>query len=404
MRHTGAVTVLVWLDDDDALDRAVTGTKFASLAAVRRWPAPDRPEIPSAGALTTAAWHRVVEHNDLGELAARAAAGQPDAEQSLGRALGGAELPDEVAIALSALAARLTSNGAALAVRSSAVAEDLAGRTFAGQYLTRLSVRTEQAVADAYRACLASAWSAGPRCYRERTADGSPDDPAMAVIVQEMAHDGDGWAGAAVTDGQGGVTVEVVRGLGAELMSGRADPLRWIVAGGAQPEGDLARAVVDWCRRAERRCGNAVEVEFAVRSDGPTPVVLQLRAHRAGVPVVGGPGRWASPPGDVSGLAIGSGTVRGPACVLDGPEDSDRLVPGGVLVTTSTDPAWLPLLGGLGAVVTDHGGLTSHAAIVCRELGILAVVGCGDATRRLVDGRQVEVRCDGPNGTVSAIS
>jgi pyruvate,water dikinase len=141
-----------------------------------------------------------------------------------------------------------------------------------------------------------------------------------------------------------------------------------------------------------------------VRSDGPTPVVLQLRAHRAGVPVVAGPDRWASPPGDVSGLAIGSGTVRGPACVLDGPDEMDRLVPGGVLVTASTDPAWLPLLGGLGAVVTDHGGLTSHAAIVCRELGILAVVGCGDATRRLVHGHQVEVRCDGPNGTVSAIS
>ena len=78
----------------------------------------------------------------------------------------------------------------------------------------------------------------------------------------------------------------------------------------------------------------------------------------------------------------------------------DLPVPGAVLGTSSTDPGWLPRLGGLGAVVTDHGGLTSHAAIVCRELGLLAVVGCGDATRRLVHGQQVEVRCVGPTGAV----
>ena len=398
------MTLLAWLDDRTATDRALVGTKFASLAEVRRWPIEDRPQMPPGAALTTGAWHRVVERNGLAPLVAAGMSGDETAERSLEQALAHAELPADVIDACSSVVGELTATGGAVAVRSSAVAEDLEGRTFAGQYLTRLSVHGVEAAADAYRACLASAWRAGPRRYRVRTADGSPDDPAMAVIVQAMAHDGDGWAGAALTDGSGGVTVEVVRGLGAELMSGRADPLRWTVAGGEHPEGDLALQVVEWCRRAEQRCGHAVEIEFAVRSDAPTPLLLQLRAHRSDEAVRAGAGRWSSPSGDVNGLAIGRGTVRGPVCRLDGPDEMERLVAGGVLVTTATDPAWLPLLAGLGAVVTDHGGLTSHAAIVCRELGILAVVGCGDATRRLVDGQRVEVRCDGTTGAVSPIS
>ena len=181
-----------------------------------RWPIEDRPQIPPGAALTTGAWHRVVEHNGLADLVAAAMSGDETAERStVERALAHAELPAEVLDACSSVVGELTATGGTVAVRSSAVAEDLEGRTFAGQYLTRLSVHGVEDAADAYRACLASAWRAGPRRYRVRTADGSPDDPAMAVIVQAMAHDGDGWAGAALTDGSGGVTVEVVRGLGA---------------------------------------------------------------------------------------------------------------------------------------------------------------------------------------------
>ena len=102
----------------------------------------------------------------------------------------------------------------------------------------------------------------------------------------------------------------------------------------------------------------------------------------------------------MNGRAVGSGTARGVVCRLDDPGEVDRLEPGGVLVTSSTDPRWLPLLDQVVAVVTDHGGLTSHAAIVCRELGLLAVVGCGDATRRLLQGDLVEIRCDGVTGAV----
>lgn len=407
MGHAGAVTVLVWLDDDAAVDPQLTGAKFSTLARVGRWPMPDRPEIPRAAAASTHAWHLVVEHNELDALVRRARAGDEDAAESLAAALATARLPDQLHSHLTEAATVLLEQGPGeIAVRSSAVAEDQDGRTFAGQYVTRLSVRDVDTAVQAYRDCLASAWLPGARRYRARTAvaDAGVDDPAMAVVLQAMAHHGEGWAGAALSDGAGGVTVEVVRGLGDALMAGRADPLRWTVAGDEQPDGRMASAVVGWVRRAEQRVGHGVEVEFAVRPDTPAPVVLQLRAHTAGARFGRAGQRRSVPSGVVNGLAIGSGTARGPVCCLEGPDQHDRLVAGGVLVTSSTDPAWLPLLGSVAAVVTDHGGLTSHAAIVCRELGLLAVVGCGDATRRLVHGDEVEVRCDGPAGSVSSLS
>lgn len=391
--------LLARIEDDVALDPTVVGVKCATLAQIWRWPDPDRPHLVHGAAVTTSAWELVVEHLGLAADIEAAARGEDEAATRVGAALANGALPAEVRDALRGAADAVGGDAVGLAVRSSAPAEDLADRTFAGQYTTRLDVRGGAAVEDAYRDCLSSAWRPGVQAYRAAMGP-ARHAMSMAVLVQPMVHGGDGWAGAAVSDGAGGVTVEAVRGLGDALMSGRADPLRWTAAAGEQPDGLLATAVVDWVRRAERRLGHPVEVEFALRPDESRPVVLQLRPHRPAAAQPTSADRWYRPSGEVNGLAVGAGSVRGTVCRLEGPDDADRLVPGGVLVTASTDPAWLPLLGGLGAVVTDHGGLTSHAAIVCRELGLLAVVGCGDATRRLEHGAQVEVRCEGPRGSV----
>lgn len=187
---------------------------------------------------------------------------------------------------------------------------------------------------------------------------------------------------------------------GGRPTSGRADPLRWTVSTHELPDGAFVREIVAWVRRAERRQGHAVEVEFAVRPDESIPVVLQLRPHRPSVPQSTRSDRLHHPAGTVNGLSVGSGSVRLRSVPpgrsrADGPPRARRRA--GHLVHRSRVA---PAAGRAGAVVTDHGGLTSHAAIVCRELGLLAVVGCGDATRRLVHGQQVEVRCDGPTGAV----
>lgn len=402
------MAIVVWPEDDAATDPSSTGSKSAWLARLARWPDLDRPRLAPQATISTEAWWLVVDGLGLRPLVATAVSGgttAAGAAAELRARLLGAELPEPVLRGLEEATERL--GGVSFAVRSSGVAEDLAEWSFAGQYLTELGVPPAR-LAQAYRACLASAWTENVAAYRAAsmgnavTAD--MHEPAMAVLVQPMVHDGDGWAGAALSDGVGGVTVEAVRGWGDQLMSGRADPLRWTVAAGEQADGPLVSGITDLVRRAERRLGHAIEVEFALPRGSGDPVVLQLRPHRPTGPVVADSDRLVAAQGTVNGHAVGEGTVSGPVCRLDHPDQIERLRDGGVLVTTSTDPRWVPLLSQVAAVVTDHGGATSHAAIVCRELGLLAVLGCGDATDRLDQDRMVEVRCEGSAGSVRVVS
>ena len=102
------------------------------------------------------------------------------------------------------------------------------------------------------------------------------------------------------------------------------------------------------------------------------------------------------------GFPGSAGVVEGPVRVLQQPREGDSLRGGEVLVTTVTNVGWTPLFPRLGAIVTDVGAPLSHAAIVARELGIPAVVGCGNATMRLRTGDRVRV--DGSAGTVEVLS
>jgi phosphohistidine swiveling domain-containing protein len=104
----------------------------------------------------------------------------------------------------------------------------------------------------------------------------------------------------------------------------------------------------------------------------------------------------------ISGFAGAAGRVEGPVRVLDGPEQGDQLQPGEILVAVTTNVGWTPLFPRAAAVVTDVGAPLSHAAIVARELGIPAVVGCGSATTRLRSGDRVRV--DGGQGTVEILN
>jgi pyruvate,water dikinase len=100
----------------------------------------------------------------------------------------------------------------------------------------------------------------------------------------------------------------------------------------------------------------------------------------------------------LKGSGTSAGTVTAPACVLRGPEDFDRMQPGCVLVAGITTPAWTPLFPLAAAVVTDIGGPLSHGSIVAREYGIPAVLGTGEATKRIRSGQMITV--DGSTGVV----
>ncbi|MEO0880420.1 MAG: phosphoenolpyruvate synthase, partial [Pseudomonadota bacterium] len=103
----------------------------------------------------------------------------------------------------------------------------------------------------------------------------------------------------------------------------------------------------------------------------------------------------------VTGAAIGDAIASGVVCRIDSPTEIAQFQDGAVLVTTTTDPDWAPIMKKASAIVTDHGGRTSHAAIVSRELGLPAVIGAGDATELLTEGATVTVSCaEGETGYV----
>jgi pyruvate,water dikinase len=104
----------------------------------------------------------------------------------------------------------------------------------------------------------------------------------------------------------------------------------------------------------------------------------------------------------IQGNPGSAGRVEGIVRRIDNPEDGSQLVTGEVLVTNTTNVGWTPLFPRASAIVTDIGGALSHAAIVAREIGIPAVVGCGDATMRLRTGDRIRV--DGGRGTVEILS
>ncbi|WP_448957141.1 PEP-utilizing enzyme, partial [Klebsiella michiganensis] len=101
------------------------------------------------------------------------------------------------------------------------------------------------------------------------------------------------------------------------------------------------------------------------------------------------------------GRAIGHRIGAGPVKVIHDISEMNRIQPGDVLVTDMTDPDWEPIMKKAAAIVTNRGGRTCHAAIIARELGIPAVVGCGDATERMKDDQKVTVSCaEGDTGYV----
>ncbi len=420
--------------------------------------------VPGGFATTASAYREFLAHEGLAErIAARLRALDVDDVTALAEAgaqirgwLVAAPLPPALEQAIRSAYAELAADGSAsFAVRSSATAEDLPDASFAGQQETFLNINGIENVLHAIREVFASLYN--DRAIAYRVHKGFADvDVALSAGVQRMVRSDLGAAGVMFTlDTESGfdqvVFITASYGLGETVVQGSVNPdefyvdkrnlaagrpaiLRKSVGGkalkmvfaSAQAAGKstatvevpaaervrfaitdteaeaLARAAIT----IERHYGRPMDIEWGRDGHDGELYILQARpetvksqegaADRLRRYRLGRRSRVLA-----SGRAIGQKVGQGRVRLVRSASEMSRVAAGDVLVTEMTDPDWEPVMKRAAAIVTNRGGRTCHAAIIARELGIPAVVGCGDATRALADGVEVTVSCaEGDTGHV----
>ena len=422
-------------------DAPVVGGKGANLGEMTSAGLP----IPPGFVVTAGAYLRAVDAAGVrqrlldGFRAAAEAVDDPtalaSAAASLRDTVGGIAVPAEVREAILGEYHRL-GDGIAVAVRSSATSEDAEGTSFAGMHETYNNVVGDDAVIERVRDCWASLY--GDRVISYRASQRMDEEPELAVVVQaQVVSDRSGvmFTVDPSTGARDRLVIEAALGLGEVVVSGAVEPDTYIVAkegprlisvrvgrqthrlvaaedGTVQRE-DLEPASADarvlsdaevlevaaLGLRVEAHYGEPQDTELAY--SGGRLWMLQSRPVTT---LGGGPAPGASaggpPVGTVllRGLAAAPGRVSGRVRILQGPAEGAALQAGEILVAPMTNPDWVPTMRRAGAVVTDGGGMTCHAAIVARELGVPAVVGARTATSVLRDGELVTV--DGAKGEI----
>ncbi|MGW6914212.1 phosphoenolpyruvate synthase [Kitasatospora sp. NPDC054939] len=443
-------------------DVALVGGKNASLGELITALRPAGVRVPDGYATTADAFRELLDSAGLRVLIAEQVdrlhdgAPLPEVGSAVRSALLATPLPAalerEIVAAYERLGRESGRDDPDVAVRSSATAEDLPEASFAGQQETFLNVRGADALLAACRRCFASLFTDRAIDYRERMGFDHLS-LALSVGVQLMVRSDLAGAGVAFTlDTETGfpgvVVISAAWGLGETVVSGQVDPDEYTVfkpvlkdhrldpvirvqlgakrrkavyaengatrtvdtdaaerARQVLGPGDI-RTLAEWAVAVEEHYGCPMDLEWA--KDGLTKDLFVVQARpetvqsRRGEVLrryrLTGTGERL-----VEGIAVGEAIGAGPVCALAEPTELERFPQGAVLVTSITDPDWEPLMKRAAAIVTDHGGRTSHAAIVSRELGVPAVVGTGSATAVLADGQAVTVSCaEGADGHVYA--
>jgi pyruvate,water dikinase len=419
--------------------------------------------IPPGFATTAEAYWDYVEANDLKErirdqlgLLAAGKASLAETGQAVRAMILRGEFPEATASAITGAYRRLCERAgkaeADVAVRSSATAEDLPDASFAGQQETFLNIRGDKALLDACRRCYASLFTDRAISYRiAKNFDHM--SVALSIGVQQMVRSDLGGSGVMFSiDTETGfkdvVVIDAAWGLGENVVQGAVDPdeyqvfkpllgdqgvapiiektlgekaIKMVYAAGDKPTRNVPTSKAEraafvlsdaeiltlarWAAAIEAHYGCPMDMEWA--RDGETgdmfivqarPETVQSRRDTATFKsyAISNKGRQL-----VAGLAIGDAVVTGPLCLIENARDIDKFVDGSILVTSTTDPDWVPIMKRAVAIVTDHGGRTSHAAIVSRELGLPAIVGTGNATHLLHSEQEVTVSCaEGDQGFV----
>jgi pyruvate,water dikinase len=430
-----------WFTDITRSDIALVGGKGANLGEMTHAAFP----VPPGFVVTVDAYRRFADATGVAahirERLATLDVDDPDqlrlTSEAIQTLVRDADMPDDVRTEVLAAYARLSADDAVaeaiVAVRSSGTVEDTAQFSFAGMFQSTLNVCGADAVVRAVKDCWASGFTARLLFYQAK--QGLAGDLLIAAVVQKMVNSE--RAGVVFTvnpasNDANRLVIEGAWGLGEVVVLGEVTPdhfevdkrsLAIVTRTVAQKEfmltrdertgetvrvpltperahapvltDDEVRAIAALARRDEQHYGVPQDAEWAIERG--TLYLVQTRP----ITTIAERAKAATAPGAVllHGLGVGPGSVSGRVRVLASPDDSGVLEAGEILVAAMTSPDWVPLMRRAAAVVTDAGGMTSHAAIVSRELGIPCIVGTRLATRVLRTGMLVTVNAR--EGTIS---
>lgn len=453
-----------WFDDLGIGDISRVGGKNASLGEMVHSLANRGVRVPGGFATTAEAYRAFISANDLeprirGLLASYAdgAATLRVTGESIRELILASEFPDDMADAIRAqyreLGRRTGVDDLGVAVRSSATAEDLPDASFAGQQETFLNVRGERELLDACTRCFASLFTDRAISYRDMKGFDHLD-VALSIGVQRMVRSDVGGSGVMFTiDTESGfpdvIVISAAWGLGETVVQGTVNPDKYVVftpllgdeslvpiiekTVGAKDrkmvysEGSSARTrmldtsitereslvlndseivqLARWASIVAEHYGHPMDMEWAKDGVSGELFLVQARpetvqSRKTGteftIHLLTESGTLL-----VSGAAIGDSIATGDVCVIRNAADIERFRDGAILVTEMTDPDWVPIMMRASGIITDHGGATSHAAIVSRELGVPAIVGTGNATTVLAESRSITLSCsEGDEGHV----
>jgi pyruvate,water dikinase len=457
---------ILWFDELGMNDVERVGGKNASLGEMISNLAGAGVSVPNGFATTAHAYREFLAHENLADRINKALAAL-DVEDVNALAKTGAEIrswiidtPFQPALdqAIEDAFAKMTADNAGMkvAVRSSATAEDLPDASFAGQQETFLNISGIENVKHAIKEVFASLFN--DRAISYRVHQGFAHElVALSAGIQRMVRSETGAAGVMFTmDTESGfrdvVFVTAAYGLGETVVQGAVNPdefyvhkptleagrpavlrrtrgsklIKMVYADSSKPGRSVETVDVDPVERRqfcvtdaeveslarqaliiEKHYGRPMDIEWARDGDDGQLYIVQARPEtvqsqqdgRQMERFVLKEKSEVLAQGRAIGQKIGQGTVR----LVKDISKMDEVQPGDVLVTDMTDPDWEPVMKRASAIVTNRGGRTCHAAIIARELGIPAVVGCGDATELLSTGVDVTVSCaEGDTGHIYA--
>lgn len=418
-------------------------------------------KVPTGFATTVLAYREFLAYNSLDEkIAQKLSSLNTDdvkaldqASQQIRRWINAGEFSPELKREITGAYAQFTNK--TVAVRSSATAEDLPNASFAGQQESFLNVKGINQVLKSIRMVYASLFTSRAISYRHRYGF-SFEQVGISAGVQPMVRSDKAASGVIFTlDTESGfdqvILITASYGLGEAIVQGGVNPDEFIVykpslaagknailqrklgsklekviyAKSNEPRASVKLVAVDkddqqrFCisdkdiltlaQQAlliEKHYGRAMDIEWA--KDGVTGEIFILQARPETVKngaskqnILERYSLTGSAKVLVKGQSIGQHIGSGQARVILDHKKMSSIKPGEVIVTDMTDPDWEPVMKHAAAIVTNRGGRTCHAAIVARELGIPAVVGCGDATEKIKNGKPVTVSCaDGQVGYV----